>query len=41
MTYLSNTLTDILEETMSGMFSLVSVNHSVTVEIPDLDVSIS
>ena len=38
--YLSNSLTDVLEQTMSCMFTLVRVNYPVTVQIPDFDVSI-
>ena len=38
--HLSNSLTDVLEQTMSCMFTLVRVNYPVTVQIPDFDVSI-
>ena len=34
-------MTYILEQSMSSVFSLVGVNNSVTVQVPDLDVSIS
>ena len=38
--YLSHPLTYILEQSMSSVFSLVGVNNSVTVQVPDLDVAI-
>lgn len=39
--YLSHPLADVFKQTMSGVFPLVSVNNSVTGQVPHLDITIS